>query len=156
MTPTRWRRVRGWWRRGRQQPPSYDDDGTLPVVGGSSDPARADSAVVAEMAAAGVDLDRPVLVRHHLLLPDAGAVEEARRLLAPDGYAVRAQRGEPAAGWVVRASRTQILTGLSAAQERSRMAGLAQRLGGEATGWDACAPRAASTRGDGRTGRPGR
>jgi hypothetical protein len=108
------------------------------VVGGSRDPARADSEVVAELVAAGVVLDEPLLVRHHLLLPDEPAVEEARALLADEGYAVTAEPGD--AAWRVRASRTQLLTGLSVAQERSRMAGLAQRLGGDVDGWDACAP----------------
>ncbi len=143
-----------WWRRRREPAsPSYPDDGSLPVVGGSDDPARADSAVVAEIAAGGVDLSVPVLVRHHLRLPDELAVEETRRMLGADGYAVAAapESGAPGgsiggapgaspAAWAVRASRTQLLVPLSVAQERSRMAGLAQRLGGEAQSWDVCAP----------------
>jgi Regulator of ribonuclease activity B len=104
-----------------------------------------------------------MLVRHHLVLPAEPALEQARRLVAADGYTVRAEpRGsagpagteesspiadpalEPAVaddlGWAVRVSRAQLVTGLSLAQERSRMAGLAQRLGGDAVGWDVLAP----------------
>ena len=128
------------------------------MVGGSFDPARADSAVVAEIAAAGIHTDTPHLVRHHLTLPDAAALQRASELLAQDGYRVVIEPAEAAApshgagagdtcpkvaGTTrVRASRTQPLTGQSLAQERTRMAGLAQRLGGSASGWDACAPQA--------------
>jgi len=117
------------------------DDGTLVVVGRAYDAARADSAVLAEMAADGVDLEARLLLRHHLLLPDEAAVAEARKLLGQDGYSVAVADGdEPGAVLRVRATRTQVLTALSAAQERSRMAGLAQRLGGDVAGWDALAP----------------
>jgi hypothetical protein len=78
----------------------------------------------------------PLLVRHHLVaLPDSGAVAEAERLLASDGY--RVLPGEDGPPLAVLAVRTQVLTALSASQERSRMAGLAQRLGGDVAGWDA-------------------
>lgn len=128
-----------WWpwrRRAAPAVPDLVDDGTLAVLGESWDPARADSAVVAEMTGRGVDLDRPLLVRHHLRLPGPGAVAQAGQLLAPDGYRLG---GDPDAG-VVRASRCQQVTGLSLAQERTRMAGLAARLGGDAEGWDVCGP----------------
>ena len=135
-------------RRREPAPVVLVDDGTLVLAGRAPDPARADSAVLAEMAEAGVDLDAPLLVRHHLLLPDAAAVEEARRLLAQDGYDLVTETGAVAPPVRVRATRTQVLTALSAAQERSRMAGLAQRLGGDVAGWDALAP-------PGRDGGPG-
>lgn len=123
-------------RRRRAPEPVVLDPGdpSLQVVVEAFDAARADSAVLAEAAGRGVDLDRPLLVRHHLLDLSADAVAEARRLL--DGYAV--VDGPPG---VVLACRTQVLTALSASQERSRMAGLAQRLGGGVGGWDALAPR---------------
>jgi hypothetical protein len=113
----------------------YRDDDSLEVLVVASDPAVADSAV---LAACGLDLSRPWLVRHHLLLP-VGAVEEARALLAQEGYALRVDGSGPMVQ--ARASRTQLLTALSASQERSRMAGLAQRLAGDVAGWDACGPR---------------
>jgi hypothetical protein len=122
---------------------AYDPaDPALAVVVEAFDPARADSAVLAEAAGRGVDLEAPLLVRHHLVaLPDDDAVATAGRLLAQDGYALldapRADRPQ-----AVLACRTQVLTALSASQERSRMAGLAQRLGGDVVGWDALAPRA--------------
>ena len=129
-------------RRWRRTPPppeaSYDDDGSLVVLVRAPDAARADSAVLAEAAGAGVDLSQRLLVRHHLDLPDDAAVQRAAVLLAQDGYRVSVvQAGPPV---VVRACRTQVLTAMSVSQERSRMAGLAQRLGGEVHGWDACGP----------------
>jgi hypothetical protein len=112
------------------------DDPSLVVLVEAPDPARADSAVLAEAAARGVDLDRPLLVRHHLVgLPDEAAVARAAELLGQDGYRLQpAPIGPPLAVW---ATRTQVLTALSASQERSRMAGLAQRLGGDVVGWEA-------------------
>lgn len=107
------------------------DEGLVVLVE-ALDPARADSAVLAEAA---LDLERPLLVRHHMVaLPDATAVERARELLAQDGYELVAAGGAPLA---VDAVRTQLLSALSLSQERSRMAGLAQRLGGDVAGWDA-------------------
>jgi hypothetical protein len=124
-------------RRSPAPLPSYADDGTLRLLVSAPDPAVADSAV---LAAVDLDPERPLLVRHHLVgLPDAAAVERARELLAQDGYALTVLDGPP---YDVRAWRTQRLTALSAAQERSRMAGLAQRLGGDVAGWDALGPAA--------------
>lgn len=129
-------------RRRRAVPAvSYDPaDPALEVVIEAFEAARADSAVMADAAARGVDLDQPLLVRHHLVaLPDAEALAVAGRLLGQDGYVLVAvpDAGRPRA---VLACRTQVLTVLSASQERSRMAGLAQRLGGDVEGWDAQAP----------------
>ena len=99
--------------------------------------ARADSAVLAEAAERGVDLSRSLLVRHHLIgLGDPTARSRAADLLAQDGYALQDGPADGPAGRVL-ATRTQRLTALSASQERSRMAGLAQRLGGDVLGWDA-------------------
>ncbi len=125
--------------RRRVAPPlAYVDDGSLTLLLTADDPARADSAVLAEAAAAGVDLDRPLLVRHHLIgLPDDAAVARAGQLLGQDGYALTRVSGPP---YAVRAWRTQVLTVLSASQERSRMAGLAQRLGGDVAGYDVLGP----------------
>lgn len=123
------------FRRRRPEPVVYADDGTLELLVTAADPAVADSAVLAALDA---DLSQPLLVRHHLVgLPDAAAVERARELLAQDGYTLTVLDGPP---FAVRAWRTQVLTAMSAAQERSRMAGLAQRLGGDVAGWDALRP----------------
>lgn len=113
-------------------------DPSLVVLVRAPDAARADSAVLAEAAERGVDLSQPLLVRHHLVgLADPAAVQTAEELLGQDGYVVLAGQGRPLA---VLAVRTQLLTALSASQERSRMAGLAQRLGGDVAGWDALGP----------------
>ena len=122
--------------------PAYADDGSLVVLVTAPDPAVADSAVLAAAAERGVDLSAPLLVRHHLVgLPDPAAVERARELLGQDGYALTVGDGPP---YDVRAWRTQVLDALSASQERSRMAGLAQRLGGDVAGWDALGPAGAA------------
>jgi hypothetical protein len=139
----------------RQRPdegPRLTDDGSLSVVGSSFDPTRADSAVVGEMADEGVDLTRPLLLRHHLRLPDALAAEEARRIVATEGYLLIAEEEDGPGRWgagnpavdpplLVRVSRPQQITGIAIAQERSRMVGLAQRLGGDVLGWDVLAAR---------------
>ena len=123
-------------RRADPAPVALDPtDPSLVVLVRAPDAARADSEVLAEAAAQGVDLARPLLVRHHLVgLPDEAAVASARELLGQDGYSLLPGEGRPLA---VVAVRTQVLTALSASQERSRMAGLAQRLGGDVAGWDA-------------------
>lgn len=138
----------GLLSRLRRRPPAPvvldPADPSLVVLVTAYDAARADSAVLAEAAERGVDLDRPLLVRHHLVgLPDEAAVARAAELLAQDGYALSdapvGEAGGPAPRAVL-ATRTQVLTALSASQERSRMAGLAQRLGGDVAGWDALGP----------------
>ena len=124
----------------RRRPPAPvvldPDDPELVVLVEAFEAARADSAVLAEACERGVDVEQPLLVRHHLVgLPDEAAVARAGELLGQDGYLLR-----PGDGGAVLAYRTQVLTALSASQERSRMAGLAQRLGGDVAGWDALGP----------------
>ena len=129
LTPAR-------WRRSAAAVELDPEDPSLVLLVRAPDAARADSSVLAEAADAGVDLSARLLVRHHLVgLPDQAAVGEAERLLAQDGY--RVLPGEDGPALAVLAVRTQVLTALSASQERSRMAGLAQRLGGDVAGWDA-------------------
>ena len=134
--------LRSWWRA-RRAPDLVvldPDDPSLVVVVQAYDAARADSAVLAEAAERGVAVDARVLLRHHLVgLPDEAAVARAAELLAQDGYALSAPTPD-GRGLSVYATRTQVVTALSASQERSRMAGLAQRLGGDVGGWDALAP----------------
>lgn len=127
------------FRRRREQPlPAYADDGSLELLLTAADPSRADSGVLAEAVERGIDLDRPLLVRHHLVgLPDDAAVERARELLGQDGYSLTVTGSAP---YTVRAWRTQVLTPLAVSQERSRMAGLAQRLGGDVAGYDVLGP----------------
>ena len=123
-------------RRPDTSAPAILDGEDVMVVVEAFEASRADSAVLAEATEHGVDLTSALLIRHHLVLPTREAVTEAAALLEPGGYRVLA--GEGADGsWKVRASREQVLSTLGVAQERSRMAGLAQRLGGDALGWDA-------------------
>src|SRR5919205_1921433 len=119
-------------RRPLDDGPPLADDGSLVVVGSSFDPARSDAVVVGEMADSGVDLTRPLLLRHHLRLPDPLAVEEARRIVAQEGYQLVADEAAGSGSGngdhplvPVRISRPQQITGIAIAQERSRMVGLA-------------------------------
>jgi hypothetical protein len=120
--------------------PSVDEPG-LAVVVEAFDPAEADSAVLARSHRWVAE--RPVVLRHHLRLP-ADRLGEAARILAQDGWKTRtvsesmSETAPETEGFVlVHAVRVQRLDALHCAQERARMAGLAQRLGGDSTGWDA-------------------
>ncbi|ANZ35068.1 hypothetical protein BBK82_02270 [Lentzea guizhouensis] len=106
------------------------DDPDLVVVVEAFDIVEADSAALARSSRWRPD--ELAVLRHHLRIP-AEQVERARELLEPDGWVV-------ASGDVSHISRVQKLDALHCSQERSRMASLAQRLGGEALGWDALQP----------------
>ncbi|WP_309112930.1 hypothetical protein [Saccharothrix sp.] len=119
-------------RLSRKDEPALEIDSPgLVVVAEAFDIAEADSAVLARSP--GLRTAEPAVLRHHLTLPP-DQVERARELLAPDGWTL--VPGE-VPGEVSHALRVQVLSALSCAQERSRMAGLAQRLGGDWIGWDA-------------------
>ncbi|MCD2104823.1 hypothetical protein O4214_13750 [Rhodococcus erythropolis] len=85
-----------------------------------------------------------VVLRHHLDLPE-GSVVDAENIVAQDGYVRGVSRPEDVAQAVENSvrvvfERVQVLDALHCSQERSRMAGLAQRLGGSVAGWDALQP----------------
>lgn len=116
-----------------QEPDLSTSTPGLTVVAAAFDPAEADSSVLARSP--DWVADRQAVLRHHLTLP-SGRVEEAARTLAQDGWGLREQScdGDTV---TLHALRVQTLDALHCAQERSRMAGLAQRLGGDSAGWDA-------------------
>lgn len=127
-------------KRAGDQPLIRPDDPDLRVVVRSFDDTEAASAVLDRSELWRAEF--PALLRHHLVLPDA-VVDDARRLLEPDGWSLRpadqaAELGEQSA--TVIAYRIQRLDALHCSQESSRMAGLAQRLHGRALGWDALQP----------------
>ncbi|HUQ57062.1 hypothetical protein [Lentzea sp.] len=128
-------RLRDMLRR-EADPGLSADDPDLVVVVEAFDIAEADSAALARSPEWRAD--EPAVLRHHLRIP-ADQVERARELLAPDGWVL-------VAGDVSHVSRVQKLDALHCAQERSRMASLAQRLGGDALGWDALQPRREAAR----------
>ncbi|GLZ34302.1 hypothetical protein Lesp02_64890 [Lentzea sp. NBRC 105346] len=126
-------RMRDLWSK--ERPPELTiDTPDLVVVASAFDPAEADSAVLARSPEWRPD--EPAVLRHHLSLP-ADQVERARELLTQDDWTLRCDLSE---GSPLHAVRVQKLDALHCAQERSRMAGLAQRLGGDALGWDALQP----------------
>lgn len=127
----------------------------LVVVVESFDDAEACSTALdrgAQSAPQWIESDDAVL-RHHLELPAAG-VEEALALAGQDGYeavvppasvspvAAPSETAPTDGGTRVSLilQRVQALDAMHCAQEKSRMASLAQRLGGNALGWDALQP----------------
>ncbi|HET6502856.1 MAG TPA: hypothetical protein VFG87_19045 [Amycolatopsis sp.] len=122
-------------RRPTEATLSVDAPG-LAVVAEAFDPAEADSAVLARSGR--WDPDRPAVLRHRLALPPA-TVAEVARILARDGWETRTV-SESEGTTRVDALRVQRLDALHCAQERARMAGLAQRFGGDSLGWDALQP----------------
>src|SRR5574340_478549 len=141
------RRLVGWigrlFGRGDSGPldPSRED---LVVVVSSFDAVEACSTAL-ERGALGEPpwtAGREAVLRHHLVLP-SGAVERAVETAALDGYAAAGPAtalGDGRVGLVLQ--RVQVLDALHCAQERSRMASLAQRLDGSVSGWDGLQPAA--------------
>ncbi|WP_026065602.1 ribonuclease E inhibitor RraB [Actinoalloteichus spitiensis] len=134
-----WRR----WRFGRRRPrPDLDpDDPRLVVVVTAFDDTEAASASLAR--GTRWRPTEPALLRHHLVLPPDSLARAAEQVTA-EGYAARTDpegtEPDPDGRVLLTAARTQLLDALHCAQERSRMAGLAQRLGGDALGWEALQP----------------
>ncbi|MFI9403880.1 hypothetical protein [Nocardia sp. NPDC052316] len=139
MAARGWRR---WFGRGGPAPldPSRAD---LVVVAASFDDAEACSAALARASALIPDAE--AVLRHHLRIPPA-QVDAVCAIAAQDGYAPAPRVGGPGTDALetVILQRVQVLDALHCSQERSRMAGLAQRHDGTADGWDALQPRAAS------------
>lgn len=144
--------VTGIWERLRQaltggrRPPLDPGRTDLVVVVSSFDDAESCSGALERGAATAphwIDTDEAVL-RHHLELP-GDAVDRAAELAGQDGYMKAAPVQVPADGRIgLVLQRVQILDAMHCAQEKSRMAGLAQRLGGTSTGWDALQPDSAA------------
>ncbi|WP_067565115.1 hypothetical protein [Nocardia acidivorans] len=107
--------------------------GDLVVVASSFDDAEACSAALAR--AENWAADQPVVLRHHLRIPPK-QMEAVALIAAQDGYELADYDYD--VNMILR--RVQILDALHCSQERSRMAGLAQRHDGDALGWDALQP----------------
>ena len=139
----------GWLRRlfGSRQPAPLDQDRPdLVVVASSFDDVEACSTALDRAAAENPrwDAGAEAVLRHHLRLP-ASSVADAVSIAAQDGYRPQDPDGpaypaEDGATVGLVLQRVQILDALHCSQERSRMAGLAQRLGGSVDGWDATQP----------------
>lgn len=156
--PRAYRWVRGLLDRGRGAGVAVSPEGGgLVVVAAGYDDVESCSAAL-ERAAGGDpawDAGRQALLRHPMVVP-ASAVPEIEAVGAQEGYqAVAADPGVPASAVgavgadevLLILARSQLLDALHCSQERSRMAGLAQRHGGRAVGWDALQPDPESGRG---------
>ncbi|WP_026421449.1 hypothetical protein [Actinokineospora inagensis] len=125
-------RVRTLFTSG-ERPELSPDTPDLAVVAGSFDDAEAAS--VALTRSGELRPGEPAVLRHHLVLP-ADRLDEAAGLIAQDGYVLREIGVDDSGLTRVHALRAQVPTALECSRERSRMAGLAARLGGDALGWD--------------------
>ncbi|MGW2664222.1 hypothetical protein ACWCW7_24940 [Nocardia tengchongensis] len=132
--------MKSWWQRWRgrggatQLDPGRPD---LVVVASSFDDAEACSAALGK--ALDWTADRPVVLRHHLRLP-AAQVNAVQVIAAQGGYDTASVTDADPVRLVLQ--RVQILDAVHCSQERSRMAGLAQRHDGDVLGWDALQPAA--------------
>jgi len=139
--------LRAWLRSlaGRRTEPLDASRTDLVVVVSSFDDAEACSTALDRGAASEPSWrsESEAVLRHHLALPE-DAFERASELAGQDGYVVAVAEGRvrSAAGEeaTLVLQRVQVLDALHCAQEKSRMASLAQRLGGTALGWDALQP----------------
>lgn len=143
----------GWFRRLFSRPIAVRLDPTredLVIVASCFDDAQACSAVLDDAARIPPvwTAASEVLLRHHLLLP-AHEVDDAAAVAAQDDYEVGpvaelsagdGYRPHVDDGVALVLQRVQVLDALHCSQERSRMAGLAQRRGGAVLGWDALQP----------------
>ena len=137
-----------WWQRWRRVRPPQALDASRPdlvVVASSFDDAEAASATLARAGSAPPrwDPSAEAVLRHHLVLP-AEQVADAVAVAGQDGYAAADPVPHPDVplpeGELLVLQRVQVLDALHCSQERSRMAGLAQRREGVALGWDALQP----------------
>lgn len=150
-----------WFRRlfSRAKAPPLDAARMdLVVVASSFDDAESCTAALERGADMNgwVATDEAVL-RHHLVLP-SDMVADAAAVAGQDGYFQPAASATvPAASEVQGSSavtdgvsvvlqRVQVVDALHCSQERSRMAGLAQRRGGMVLGWDALQPASSHSR----------
>lgn len=133
----------GMWRRlfGREHPARLDpEQPDLVVVAASFDDAEACSTALAR--ATGFTADAPAVLRHHLRIPP-DRIEQVCAIAAQDGYTPYGQGAAESSGEVLEPlvlQRVQLVDALHCSQERSRMAGLAQRHDGVADGWEALQP----------------
>ena len=146
---------RSWFRRlfRRAKPAPLDPTrADLVIVAFSFDDAESASSALDRASASGRwNATQETVFRHHLVLP-ADAVSDAEAVAAQDDYVrvphptpapeipTSGYRADVADGVEVTLQRVQVVDALHISQERSRMAGLAQRRGGIVTGWDALQP----------------
>lgn len=127
-------------RRRKPEPVRLEDDGTLTTVGHGDDVEHGDGAAVEEIAASGVDLAKPVLLRHVLLVRDPAQAEALAAAVREDGYDVRIDTADGGVTWIILATETALLTAVHVARARARFTSLASRHRGEYEGWEAAAP----------------
>ncbi len=125
--------MRGWFGGSSTEGALSVEDDDLVVVAESGDEAQASSAA---LSSPSWRKDDEVVLRHVLILPD-DRVAEASDIAALDGYLCRRLGPDPAddSAEVIALSRVQMIDAMHLSQERSRMASLGSRCGGEVVGW---------------------
>lgn len=145
--------VRGWFRRRRGGSKAtldlYDPSLTVTVTG--YDPALSCGAALAAAGIQAADAGVRAVLRQLVVVPPA-RLDEFLAAAELDGYTAvdsdapagvwPAEAIDPPSGGAVAVTlcRAMELTGLACSQEQSRIAGLAQRYGGDAVGWDGLRP----------------
>ncbi|AEF39734.1 hypothetical protein [Hoyosella subflava] len=141
-------RLRNWLTARRTTEELEPGRADLVVVAEAFNPSESCSGVLARASSTHPvwrATDAAVL-RHHLAF--RGNAQQAAQIAAIDGYSVAVaapylspSRPAPEDGdELIVLQRVQKLSALSCAQEASRMASLASRLGGQCYGWDALQP----------------
>ena len=138
----RWRRLAGRLGAGRKTNGELSvDQSSLTITAESFDDAEAASTT---LAASRWRSEEQAVLRHLLVVSEA-SVEAVIGLAAQDHYERVSvdvpQSVEISAGQIVVAlARVQLIDALHVSQERSRMAGLAQRHGGTVIAWQVLQP----------------
>ncbi|GGC71230.1 hypothetical protein IEU95_13990 [Hoyosella rhizosphaerae] len=127
-----------WFRRRKSVPDLDPNRKDLVVVAENFDVAASPSAVL-ERAEAWRRTE--VALIQHVMVLSQSAVDEVAAIVSIDGYALsRSAEGLPPEAVVFQ--RVQVVSGLSCAQENSRMASVASRCGGDVLGWRVLQPMA--------------
>jgi hypothetical protein len=115
-----------------------------------ADDAAADAAAIAELARAGVDLSRPVLIEFAVDAPNDAVAQAVARALTEGGYAARVEydEGEPdddgeidpddeefGPAWTVYTDRQMVPTLAELARVQGEIERIAAPLGGRTDGW---------------------
>ena len=126
------RLLRGGRRRGMGQGgmASGGAGGTFPVD-------EADRAAIAQLGSQGIDLSKPVRVRHTIAFATSEAAGDAANRLRARGFDVEVTPGAAGGGPTLNARNTATLTPEALAEAKGRLTKFAKHHGGVYEGWQA-------------------
>ncbi len=105
------------------------------LFGTPDDPTDDDARLIARLESAGVDLSRPIMVDHHLALPDERAARHVVAQLAGSGGIVGMTAPLLGRRWTVRVTFPMVVTLERMTAIRDELGAFAAEHGGEYTGW---------------------